>query len=155
MKTLIESNYEELTNIARSICGEDSYEDVLHDVILKLLEKDVPMPRMWKPWVFVLIRNTYINMLNECDNNTETLYQNSVLEQHVSVDDHGLYQKVVSGEILEDLWKKFGSDARLFEDYYYDDNTLMDVSDKHNIPFETVRRKINKMSDWLKDEVGN
>lgn len=154
MKTIIAENYDELLNISKSICGATLYQDVLHDCILSVLEKDIKI-RNWRTYFFVLIRNKLIDYTRNHNNKTLDLGELGESEMIHPENEHTLYHKVVSGQIMVELREEFGEEAQLFEEYYYTDTTMLGITKKFDISYGTAWNRITKMTKWLRDKVDN
>ncbi|HSX48850.1 MAG TPA: RNA polymerase sigma factor [Candidatus Saccharimonadales bacterium] len=133
------------------ITGNDLIvEDILQETFLKIYKNidKFDIKRKFSTWAFEIAKNTAISHLRKEKSKVslknidisidETHYENAIKQEN----------KRVIGKILNKMDSKYKSAVKLF---YFDELSYKEISDKLNLPINTVRTRISRGKKIVSD----
>ena len=152
LNKLIETNYKKWLKLSKIICTHKNIkaDDVLHELIIKILEKDVDVEKLTDSYIFISLRNTFLieiknyNKLNNIvyqeqeDNVIEELYENDK-ELQDKLDKLSI--KVMKLNVFE---------RKLYQLHFIHGISQREISRNINVSHLTIWKKIQKIKEKIK-----
>jgi RNA polymerase sigma factor (sigma-70 family) len=161
----IDKNYKKWLNYAKIITNNKEAEDLLHDMIIVFIEKDLPDEKMSDNYVFISLRNSFITRVTSKNNNMidTNLDISFELESVINTNEWDIEQM-----IQEDITKQSKLDCitntilnlNQFERKLYQLHFIYGLSQRKiarsiGVSHLTINTRINKIKQKIKDNYGN
>jgi RNA polymerase sigma factor (sigma-70 family) len=161
----IDKNYKKWLNYAKIITNNKEAEDLLHDMIIVFIEKDLPDEKMSDNYVFISLRNSFITRVTSKNNNMidTNLDISFELESVINTNEWDIEQM-----IQEDITKQSKLDCitntilnlNQFERKLYQLHFIYGLSQRKiarsiGVSHLTINTRINKIKQKIKNNYGN
>jgi RNA polymerase sigma factor (sigma-70 family) len=163
----IDKNYKKWLNYAKIITNNKEAEDLLHDMIIVFIEKDLPDEKMSDNYVFISLRNSFITRVTSKNNNMIDTNLDISFELESNINR-------ITGEldieemIQEDITKQSKLDSitntilnlnqferKLYQLHYIYGLSQRKIARSIGVSHLTINTRINKIKQKIKDNYGN
>lgn len=149
----IESNYKKWLNFSKIITSNKEYEDLLHDLIIRL--KDVPDIKATDNYIFITLRNMFLTRIkkNKIDYDIDIInYEDNVL------DEVEILNMIADDKIKQDKLDSIASVVSKlshFEKKLYQLHIIFGISQRRiareiGVTHIVINQRINKIKEKIK-----
>lgn len=151
--------YKRLSMVITSNKTEEA-EDLLQDVLLKIIEKQIPEEKLTDEYIFISLKHTWLNKQRK-ENNKPFIDVEEVYEQEDTTPED-LSVLIKKEEVIQDKLDAISSiykslpifDKQLFFIHFMEGISQRRISRETDIGMTTINNKINNIKDRIKRNYG-
>jgi RNA polymerase sigma factor (sigma-70 family) len=163
----IDKNYKKWLNYAKIITSNKEAEDLLHDMIIVFIQKELPDEKMSDNYVFISLRNSFLTRTtskknNMIDTNLDISFE---LESNINritgeLDIEEMIQEDITKQSKIDCITNTILNLNQFERKLYQLHFIHGLSQRKiareiGVSHLTINQRINKIKQKIKDNYGN
>jgi RNA polymerase sigma factor (sigma-70 family) len=160
----IDKNYKKWLNYAKIITSNKEAEDLLHDMIIVFIQKELPDEKMSDNYVFISLRNSFLTRTTSKKNNMidtnldvsielESVINTNELDiQKMIIDDNTTQKKLdcITNTILN--LNQF--ERKLYQLHFIHGLSQRKIAREIGVSHLTINQRINKIKQKIKDNYG-
>jgi len=157
----IDKNYKKWLNYAKIITSNKEAEDLLHDMIIVFIQKELPDEKMSDNYVFISLRNSFLTRTTSKKNNMidtnldisfelESVINTNELDiQKMIIDDNTTQKKLdcITNTILN--LNQF--ERKLYQLHFIHGLSQRKIAREIGVSHLTINQRINKIKQKIKD----
>jgi len=161
----IDKNYKKWLNYAKIITNNKEAEDLLHDMIIVFIEKDLPDEKMSDNYVFISLRNSFITRVTSKNNNMidTNLDISFELESVINTNEWDIQQMIIDDDttqkkldcITNTILNLNQFERKLYQLHYIYGLSQRKIARSIGVSHLTINTRINKIKQKIKDNYGN
>lgn len=155
---ITDKDYQKWLNMSMIICNNKQIaEDILQELLLHLLEKDNGHINVIDSYIFISLRNRFLNHLSKTKNKSEEL--NDIEDQFTLDDMDVLIEKEVDDlkkiQVITDTILSLPAyDMKLYQLHFVWGLSQREIAKRIGISHMTINMRINKIKDKIKENYG-
>ena len=165
MSNFIDKNYKKWLNYARIITNNKEAEDLLHDMIIVFIQKELPDEKMSDNYVFISLRNSFLTRTTSKKNKMvdTSLDISFELESVLNTNELDI-EEIIQEDIIKqnkiDCITNTILNLNQFERKLYQLHFIYGLSQRKiareiGVSHLTINQRINKIKQKIKDNYGN
>lgn len=161
MSNFIDKNYKKWYNYAKIITNNKEAEDLLHDMIIVFIEKDLPDEKMSDNYVFISLRNSFLTRVTSKNNNMidTNLDISFELESVINTNEWDIQQMIIDDDttqkkldcITNTILNLNQFERKLYQLHYIYGLSQRKIARSIGVSHLTINTRINKIKQKIKN----
>lgn len=161
----IDKNYKKWLNFSKIITNNKESEDLLHNLIIVFMEKDLPDEKMSDNYVFVSLRNSFLTRVtskknNMIDTNLDISFE---LESVINTNEWDIQQMIIDDDttqkkldcITNTILNLNQFERKLYQLHFIHGLSQRKIAREIGVSHLTINQRINKIKEKIKNNYGN
>jgi RNA polymerase sigma factor (sigma-70 family) len=161
VSNFIDKNYKKWYNYAKIITNNKEAEDLLHDMIIVFIEKDLPDEKMSDNYVFISLRNSFLTRVTSKNNNMidTNLDISFELESVINTNEWDIQQMIIDDDttqkkldcITNTILNLNQFERKLYQLHYIYGLSQRKIARSIGVSHLTINTRINKIKQKIKN----
>jgi RNA polymerase sigma factor (sigma-70 family) len=160
----IDKNYKKWLNFSRIITNNKESEDLLHNLIIVFMEKDLPDEKMSDNYVFISLRNSFLTRVtskknNMIDTNLDISFE---LESVINTNEWDIEQMIIDDDTTQEKLDCITNtilnlnqfERKLYQLHFIYGLSQRKIAREISVSHLTINQRINKIKQKIKDNYG-
>ena len=161
----IDKNYKKWLNFSKIITNNKESEDLLHNLIIVFMEKDLPDEKMSDNYVFISLRNSFLTRVtskknNMIDTNLDISFE---LESVINTNEWDIEQMIIDDDTTQEKLDCITNtilnlnhfERKLYQLHFIYGLSQRKIAREISVSHLTINQRINKIKQKIKDNYGN
>jgi RNA polymerase sigma factor (sigma-70 family) len=152
---ITDSQYKKWLNLSKIICSDDQMaQDILQDLLLHLIEKDVDKEKINDNYIFVSLKNRFLSHINK-EKRTRDEFDSSKYRETDETDIEELQRADDESKLMLESIKEVLGSLRSYEQKLWTLHHMYDLSQRHiaretGITHVAINKRINNIKEKIK-----
>jgi RNA polymerase sigma factor (sigma-70 family) len=152
---ITESQYKKWLNLSKIICSNDQIaQDILQDLLLNFLEKEVSEDKINDNYVFISLKNRFLTYLNK-ESKTRDEFNSAIYQVEDETDIKALEEQDEENKLMLESIKEVLASLRSYEQKLWTLHHMYDLSQRHiaretGITHVAINKRINNIKEKIK-----
>ncbi|RKO70692.1 sigma-70 family RNA polymerase sigma factor [Sphingobacterium puteale] len=154
IKALFEQNYYGLVELSCRLVGSnETGEDIVQDVFVKLLDKDTVLPKdsqAAKSYIYAMVKNASLSHLRK----VKVIHKYRQVNPATEISDEDLLENIIYAEAINQLYASIRNlpeaSQNIFKMAYIEEKSNLEVAESYGISINTVKTQKRRAMATLK-----
>ena len=160
----IDKNYKKWLNFSKIITNNKESEDLLHNLIIVFMEKDLPDEKMSDNYVFISLRNSFLTRVtskknNMIDTNLDISFE---LESVINTNEWDIEQMIIDDDTTQEKLDCITNtilnlnqfERKLYQLHFIYGLSQRKIAREISVSHLTINQRINKIKEKIKNNYG-